>query len=298
MSGNLDDVADALYGLAPEAFTAARNERARELVARGEKQAAAEVRKLTKPSRAAWFANQLVRRHTDEVDELLGLRQDLVRAQRSGARDELRAVTLRRRRIVSDLVAAARGEAAEGGVAMSAAVQGELETTLEAAVATEKAGVALRGGRLVEALTHVGFGDLGPPPPAREPRSGTGPPAPAGSPARRRGGAAVAQGGETRAERKPAGGADKTGAAQADKADAARAKVTEAAMAALADAESAVAAARRHRQDVVERRRSAAEELRRAERALVQASTAMERAQDRRRRAAQALREAESGRPR
>ncbi len=219
------------------------------------------------------------------MGELVDLRQDLARAQASGARDQVRAVTLRRRRLVQDLVAFARHDAADTGRSVTTAVQGELETTLEAAAATEEAGAALRRGRLVEALTHVGFGDLGSIAPGGRSRTGAERGSPQGAPASRRGGAGAAP----HAGSKPV---------RADEAAAARATSVNAAATALADAERMVEEARRRRQEVVERRRTAAEELRRADRALAQAQAAMERARDGRRRAAQALREAEGGRPR
>jgi hypothetical protein len=50
--------------------------------------------------------------------------------------------------------------AARAGQTVAPALQGELERTLEAALADEDAGRTLRQGRLVRGLSHVGFGGL------------------------------------------------------------------------------------------------------------------------------------------
>src|ERR671928_57650 len=49
-----DDVADRLYGLPLEEFTAERDKAARELRREGSKEEADRVKKLKKPSAAAW----------------------------------------------------------------------------------------------------------------------------------------------------------------------------------------------------------------------------------------------------
>jgi len=58
---DLDQLAVDLYGLAPEEFTAARNQLAKTLKDQGDAGASAAVKALRKPTLAAWLANQLVR---------------------------------------------------------------------------------------------------------------------------------------------------------------------------------------------------------------------------------------------
>ncbi|HUI04277.1 MAG TPA: hypothetical protein VLZ77_12095 [Acidimicrobiales bacterium] len=237
---DLDAVTDELYAVPPGAFVPARNARAKELAAAGEREAAAAVRTLPRPSAAAWLVNRLVRDHGADVDRLLALRTAFEKAQGGGDRDRLRALSTRRQALVAGLVEHAGALARDAGHPLSAAVQRELEGTLEAAVADEDAAGAVRSGRLAAALSHVGF------------------PGVAAVPARpRRGGAAA-----TRADRSATASAR---ARQArDKAEAARRR-----------AEAEVTALRRARRAAEQEQRRAASELRRADRALERSSTAL-----------------------
>jgi hypothetical protein len=54
-----DELADELYALPPEQFTAAPNTRAKEAKAAGEKETAARIAALRKPTVLAWLANPL-----------------------------------------------------------------------------------------------------------------------------------------------------------------------------------------------------------------------------------------------
>ena len=70
---SIEDVARELYGLEPEEFTAARNARAKEAKEAGDRELASRVQSLRKPTAGAWLLNQLVRRHGDEVQQVLDL---------------------------------------------------------------------------------------------------------------------------------------------------------------------------------------------------------------------------------
>src|SRR5205085_12613937 len=70
MSGT-GDVVDRLYGLPLEEFTAQRDLAARELRRGGDREAAAELAKLPKPTPAAWTANQVARERPELVEALL-----------------------------------------------------------------------------------------------------------------------------------------------------------------------------------------------------------------------------------
>jgi len=70
---NIDDITRDLYGLPPEAFTEARNARAKEVAASGDRALAMELRRLPKPTTAAWLANMLVRTHPIKVEALIAL---------------------------------------------------------------------------------------------------------------------------------------------------------------------------------------------------------------------------------
>jgi len=154
----LAETAAELYGLPPEAFTGVRNARAKEVAAAGDRALAAQIRGLAKPTAAAWLANVLARVSPSIVDELIGLGPELQRVQRQGERDEMRRIVDRRRVLIGELVGTAAAVAGDAGTAFGSAVRRQLEETLEAAVADEGSGAALRRGHLSEPLRFVGFG--------------------------------------------------------------------------------------------------------------------------------------------
>ena len=157
----LDDVAQELYGLPPEEFTEVRNARAKEIVAAGDRELAAEVRKLPKPTVAAWLVNALVRTRGRDVEELIALGPELREAQRNRARPDMRRLADRRRDVIRDLVGAASQQATEAGHSMASQVQRQVEETLEATVADEESAAAVRAGRLSNPLAFIGFGGDG-----------------------------------------------------------------------------------------------------------------------------------------
>ena len=155
---NLDDVAKELYGLSPERFTEVRNTRAKEITATGDRALGAEVRRLPKPTVAAWLVNMLVRTRRSRVRELIALGPELQKAQNRGARVDVRRALDRRREIMRELVAAASKCATEAGHSMGTQVQRQLEETLEAAVVDAESAAMLRSGTLSGPLAFVGFG--------------------------------------------------------------------------------------------------------------------------------------------
>jgi hypothetical protein len=78
----VDHRADALYHLPPERFVAARDALARELRAAGDREGAAEVKALARPSAAAAAVNRFVRERRDAADALWAAADELVAAQR------------------------------------------------------------------------------------------------------------------------------------------------------------------------------------------------------------------------
>ena len=67
------DVAERLYAGPAEEFTEARNAAAKGV----DKALAAEIKKLKKPSVAAWAVNLLVRSETEQIDSVLALAESL-----------------------------------------------------------------------------------------------------------------------------------------------------------------------------------------------------------------------------
>lgn len=165
----LEEIADELYGLPPEEFTAARDARARALRV-SDRALADAVRALRRPTTAAWLVDLLVRERRDDVEALLSLGDALRQAQRTLSGDTLRGVGRQRRTVVAALVRAAAALGRAHGRRVGAEVELEVESTLEAALADPAAAAALRGGRLVKPLAYAGLGPvrrLGPAPDGR-----------------------------------------------------------------------------------------------------------------------------------
>ncbi len=156
----LADVADELYGLTPAEFTAARDERARQVRAAGQRDEAAAIKKLARPTASAWLVNQLVRTALEPMSRLYELGEELQEAQRTLAGDRMRELSVQRRQVINDLLPAASDLAAGTDQPASAAVLGEVRATLEAALADADARAAVRSGRLTKALAYAGLGEV------------------------------------------------------------------------------------------------------------------------------------------
>ena len=150
---DLDSAAAELYAGAREEFTGRRNELAAEARKAGEKDLAARIKELRKPTSSAWLANRLVVAHPDEIGELTELGESLREAHRSLASDDIRELSHRRREQINRLLGLAREVARTEGVAMSESITREIESSLEAAVAGEEAAAQLTAARLSTALT-------------------------------------------------------------------------------------------------------------------------------------------------
>ena len=154
-------VADELYGLVPEAFTAARDEQVRALRRGGRLARALAVKDLRRPSVSAWLVNALVRHRRAEVEQLLQVGAHLRDAQDRLEPGELRDLNRQRQAVLSAMVARARALAKDLGRPVTDPVLHEVEETLRAALADADAASAVRAGRLTAALTYAGFGDPG-----------------------------------------------------------------------------------------------------------------------------------------
>src|SRR5690242_3251655 len=143
---------DLLYGLPLEEFTPARDKAAKEIRKAGDKETAARIAKLPKPTPAAWAANQLARSQPELIDALLDAGAALRAAQDAaisgGGAQALREATLAERQAVDDVMAAA-ATLKPGGKALSRAMADRLRTTLRAAAGDPELRGALSSGRLV-----------------------------------------------------------------------------------------------------------------------------------------------------
>lgn len=157
---DVDAVADELYGLLPGEFTPARNARAADARREGDRAAAEAIMGFRRPTMGAWLANLLVRRHRDEVGELLELGAAMRRAHAELAGPELRRLAERRHQLIADLGAEARELAGDAAQPVGDGHLAELEATLEAACAEPAAADALGAGRLTAALRYSGLGPV------------------------------------------------------------------------------------------------------------------------------------------
>jgi uncharacterized protein YhaN len=147
--------ADELYGLPLESFTRERNRVAAELRQRGEKEAAAAVAALAKPTLAAWAVNQLARNDAREVDLLLDASHRLIETQGGRqSRDELASAQQRQRLALENLVRAARRVL---GARATEPTLRKVAETLRSASITPDGRELLARGRLTDALSSTGW---------------------------------------------------------------------------------------------------------------------------------------------
>ncbi len=163
MLGSMDlmAAADELYALLPEEFISRRTELATEAKDAGDKALSAEIKKLAKPTTAAWVVNMLVRHDAEQVEQVLSLGAALRQAQESMAGDELRELGRQRRQLTAAVTRQARGLAAELGQKVGDPVATQVEETLHAAMVDEDAAKAVRTGLLVKPLAVAGAEAVG-----------------------------------------------------------------------------------------------------------------------------------------
>jgi hypothetical protein len=152
------EIAERLYGLLPEEFTAARDTEAKRIRASGDRESASAIAGLRRPSLAAWLVNALVRHRHDEVEQLLALGEALRSAQQGLAGDQVRALGRQRQQVLSVMGRQARALARELGHPVSEDVGLEVEQTLGAAMADPAIAEAVRSGRLTSPTSYAGLG--------------------------------------------------------------------------------------------------------------------------------------------
>ncbi|MGA4691779.1 MULTISPECIES: hypothetical protein [Rhodococcus] len=157
---DLDSVADALYGLDPGDFVAARSEFAAQAREAGDRELTAAIGRLRKPTVAAWMVNLLARERADELAALLDIGAALRTAQRRLSGSEMRKLSEQRRRVVAALERDAGRLAADRGRTVSESALREVGRTLNAALSDPDIGEQVRQGRLDAIVESDGFGDL------------------------------------------------------------------------------------------------------------------------------------------
>lgn len=233
MRKTVDKAADELYALAPADFTSSRNEREKALRKEGDREAAAAVKALRKPTVPAWALNQVARHRAKEVKRLVAAGAKLRDAQDKllggGKRDPLDKATRALRELTSELTRAAVELAADAGQATGAAFQESVKSTVHAAALDEEVAAELQAGRLVkerEVVSLPGLGAGGELAPARKPPQ-------RGKPAKRGAGKGRAAGTKSSEEAKPSATAERRRAREIEAARDAEARAGRAAEAAL-----------------------------------------------------------------
>ena len=156
MPGSDDDlvsIAEDLYAGAAPAFVAERTARAKAVRAAGDRDLAARITALPKPSASASLVNRLVH-EGDDLDRVLALGAELRAAQEDGDRGRLRDLGARRRDLIAEVT---RNAAERAERTPSASVLEEVQQTLQAVLIDEGAASAVGTGRLLHALTADGI---------------------------------------------------------------------------------------------------------------------------------------------
>lgn len=156
---NFEAEVDRLYTLPLDEFTSARNDLAQRLKRAGQKDAAADVQGLRKPTVPAWAVNQIAREHGKDVGKLIEASDDLRAAQEQalggGDSHQLRAAASAEREALRTLTDYA--QQLLGGDAPAATLE-RVASTLRAAALDPQARELLASGRLSEELQSAGFG--------------------------------------------------------------------------------------------------------------------------------------------
>ena len=150
-------VAVELYALAPSEFIAARNVRAKEIQASGDRSLATQVRQLPKTSASVWALNQFAHREPQALSDFAELGTELRTAQQRADREQLDRLLQERKTILRQAIMAAQIDAARAGVRLSPTAVTEVEQSLRAALADSLAQAALFSGRLVRPIQSDGL---------------------------------------------------------------------------------------------------------------------------------------------
>jgi hypothetical protein len=148
-----------LYGADPDAFTERRKALAAAAREAGDKQSAAAITALRKPTRAAWVVNQLARTDPDAAARMAALAADLRAAEQAGDGRRLRELSAERGSLLDGLVAQAL--AAAGTPDPPPTLRAEVTDTLTAALADPATAADFAAGRLTKAAQWGGFGYAG-----------------------------------------------------------------------------------------------------------------------------------------
>jgi hypothetical protein len=145
---DLKSIAQQLYALPPTEFMAARAEYVRAAKEAGEKETAAKVNKLRKPSQAAWVLNLFARREPAELQRLANLGAALRDAHGRLDGESLRELSKQRHQVLRALIAQVRSLAAKEGHKVSESAVRDIESVFTAALGNPAVTETLMAGTL------------------------------------------------------------------------------------------------------------------------------------------------------
>jgi hypothetical protein len=156
---DIEDAASQLYALPPGDFVEARDSLLRVARESGDRELAAAIAALRKPTAVAWLANRLARERPEQLADFLALGPLLREASATLSGPALRDLSRQRQQLVQALVREARHVVAgQPGPRVSEEVTRALEATLHAALADPDAAASVAAGRLSGSLSYTGFG--------------------------------------------------------------------------------------------------------------------------------------------
>ncbi len=156
---NLEGAIDRLYQVPLSEFITGRDALVKSLRAAGDKETAARVKTLQKPSVSAWAVNQVFWAFPKEFAQLLDAAQRVERAQAEGA-GSVREASQQRRKALTTLLKRAEMTLIQAGGGANANILRRVETTFEALAAYGQSPPPPGPGRLVGDLDPPGFGAL------------------------------------------------------------------------------------------------------------------------------------------
>lgn len=157
---DVDALTDELYLVRPTDFVARRDHLVKRAREAGDRDLAAAIKALRRPTVGAWYLNCAARAGLVSLRDLLALGQRLRAAQAGGDFASLRDLAGQRSRLVADVVRDVTALLAEQGTAATPAGLDEVRSTLAAALADPDVADQVESGRLDRAHVYGGFGEL------------------------------------------------------------------------------------------------------------------------------------------
>jgi hypothetical protein len=115
---DVDTVLDELFAAPREEFTALRDTRVKQARTEGDTELVGQLKRLRKPTVAAWLVNQVSRAHPEDVERLAKVGDALRAAHHALAGDQLRDLSRERNELIHVLTGHARAIAGEAGQAL------------------------------------------------------------------------------------------------------------------------------------------------------------------------------------